>query len=84
MNDDKWKTYTGERVLTHGEIESMLQDFMMGEDRSIIHKILMVESTYMKEIEKLQGSELSKQCKAKDKWINELLIEIEKLEGELL
>lgn len=36
------------------------------------------------EIERLQGSELSKQCKAKDKWINELLHEIERLETELL
>ena len=36
------------------------------------------------ENKKLQGSELSKQCKAKDKWINKLLMEIEKLEGELL
>ena len=36
------------------------------------------------EVASLQGSELSKQCKAKDKWVNKLLIEIEKLEGELL
>jgi len=58
------------------------------EDRNYIQPETVAENVFhlldRKYVLNEKNSELSKQCKAKDKWINELLLEVEKLEGNLL